>query len=272
MPWESGIWINADIVHPKREHVAIAKSQRECKRHGSFDSTKWELQPTTPVTPAFWSQCPKCDMEIQQEQEAAHSQEARDLAMRIALTRYGIPGRFIDSTLDNFSALLPGQKNVLKWARDFAYHFDLAMATGRSAMFLGTAGTGKTRLACAIARHIHHRGVAICYTTAPDLMARVKATYSQRSEESTEMVVRDLSEVDFLILDEVGRQLDTDHDKAHLFRVLNNRYEEKKPTLVVSNLSKTEIGDCLGAAVVDRLRENGGAALIFNWASQRGEP
>jgi hypothetical protein len=47
------------------------------------------------------------------------------------------------------------------------------------------------------------------------------------------------------------------------------RYEEMKPSLLVSNLTVDEIIDYLGDRVFDRMRENGGAVLAFNWTSHR---
>jgi nucleoside-diphosphate-sugar epimerase len=43
-----------------------------------------------------------------------------------------------------------------------------------------------------------------------------------------------------------------------------------RPTLLASNCTKDELKGFLGDRIVDRLRENGGKVLIFDWPSRRG--
>ena len=78
------------------------------------------------------------------------------------------------------------------------------------------------------------------------------------------------SETDLLILDEVGVQFGSDTEKLILFDVLNERYEKRRPTLVLSNLSLPDVEQYLGERIFDRLREDGGEAVVFDWESHRG--
>ena len=73
---------------------------------------------------------------------------------------------------------------------------------------------------------------------------------------------------DLLILDEVGVQFGSETEKMILFEIINGRYEQLKPTIVISNLADA-LTDYLGERVVDRLREGGGRMLIFDWPSYR---
>ncbi|RCH24570.1 putative istB ATP binding domain-containing protein [Pseudomonas aeruginosa] len=43
------------------------------------------------------------------------------------------------------------------------------------------------------------------------------------------------------------------------------------PTIVISNLKAEELPGALGERCVDRLRENGGIAVRFDWPSKRSE-
>jgi DNA replication protein DnaC len=42
-----------------------------------------------------------------------------------------------------------------------------------------------------------------------------------------------------------------------------------KPTVVISNLAKEALGEFIGERSIDRLRENGGRLVVFDWASYR---
>ena len=77
------------------------------------------------------------------------------------------------------------------------------------------------------------------------------------------------TECDLLIIDEVGVQRGTDYEKDIMFDVINDRYENLRPTIILSNLSVEETKAHLGERVFDRLRENGGKAFLLNWNSYR---
>ncbi len=76
---------------------------------------------------------------------------------------------------------------------------------------------------------------------------------------------------DLLILDEVGVQFGSDTEKLILFDVLNERYERRRPTILMTNLTLEEVADFLGDRIIDRLREDGGEFIPFDWESHRGK-
>lgn len=64
-------------------------------------------------------------------------------------------------------------------------------------------------------------------------------------------------------------QNNTDNERNLLFSVLNERYEQIKPTILISNLKLSEIKAVIGERAFDRIRENGGRAFVFDWESWR---
>ena len=75
-----------------------------------------------------------------------------------------------------------------------------------------------------------------------------------------------------VILDEIGasKEKPSDFELATLFTIINSRYEEMRPTVIVTNLPPKELPAAIGDRCVDRLRENGGIVLGFDWESARG--
>jgi DNA replication protein DnaC len=57
-----------------------------------------------------------------------------------------------------------------------------------------------------------------------------------------------------------------------MFDVLDGRYREMRPTLIISNLNEKGLQDCLGSRVFDRLMEIGSVVVTFNWGSYRRVP
>lgn len=270
----------------QRKHVEKDREKRVCPQHGEFESILWALDP--PVMPSvkhealgmawalapFWSRCPVCNGEMQREADQADEEIRGGLTMkeRVRLERMrfaNIPERFKDSTIWNWLHPTDQQDYAWQWARTYCDQMDEVLATGRSAVLIGTTGSGKTHLAIGVLKMFLDAGGTGYYTTTIDMLGRIKATYNPTATETETKVVKFLSTVDLLVLDEVGRQLDTNYEVAQLFRLLDLRSANLKPTIVISNLGRAEVTEFLGEHTIDRLAENGGKLLAFDWASHR---
>ena len=222
-----------------------------------------------------WTECPKCMIEIrdaeakkqiERDKQAALEREQRRWAAKIGSA--AIPERFKNRTLDSYVAKTSGQKKALAFAREYAENFDQVIKTGRSAVFVGKVGTGKTHLAVGIALSIMQQQKSPVFVTVQRLIRRVKDSWRTKEETETE-VINAFALPDLLILDEVGVQFGSEFEKQVLFDVLNERYEKLKPSILLSNIPSEQLSDYLGERVTDRLRENGGALIGFNWDSYR---
>lgn len=257
-----------------RQHVVIGERAGDCGKHGAFTSRCEQLQPVLAGLEPFWTRCPACQSEEQAQVDARHAEvmggvtasQARILAR---ITTAGIPARFREATIWNWQHPMEQQRRVWQWAREFCGAFEIVVETGRCGVLLGAPGTGKTHLAIGLLRHILEKGGTGLYVTVMSMLGRIKDTYNTRAAETERTVIHDLTKCDLLVIDEVGRSLDTNYEIAQFFRVLDTRYQNLKPTILVSNLNKVKLTEFLGEALVDRMRESGGAMLMFDWASQR---
>lgn len=262
----------------------VAVEQRTCATHGAYEARIEVLRPQPkrrPWTTAAWrdstrwSNCPTCDATWAAEAEATDAEIRGGMSAkkRLAderLRRCGIPTRFMESTVWNWNHAMDQQRRVWSWVRDYLNNFDAALQSGRSGAFIGAPGTGKTHLGIGMLRHVIEKGGTGVYCTVMDLLGRIKATFNERAGGETEADVMQLvGSCDFLVIDEVGRSLDSNYEMAQFFRVLDRRYRDVKPTLLLSNLGKAKFAEFLGDAVVDRFREAGGMLYVFDWASQR---
>lgn len=264
-------------------HVVRDTRPEKCETHGAYQAQLLELDP--PISPraswslpqylrGFWTRCPQCDANMQAEVDAdeariRNGQTQRQIQNAMRLRNAGIPARYSDSSLFNWSHPTDGHKRAWGWARDYASSLEEALASGRSGLLVGASGSGKTHLAIGILRHIIEKGGTGLYTTAIDMIGRIRATYHRDAHETEEQALRALTTCDLLVVDEIGKQQGTDHDAAQLFRILDRRYADLKPVILVTNLPPKQARDFLGEAVCDRLRENGGRVLTFDWLSHR---
>ena len=255
-------------------HVQIKTKERTCESHGmTYTSTLWALPESKAPTllRQFWSNCPKCNQvfgEYSSNRNPDHSRNERD---RIQKEDAGIPARFATSDMASWIHTMDQQRAIWRWVRKYIDNFDQALETGRSVVFLGHTGTGKTHMAIAVLANLLSQGHTGAYTTVMDMLSRFKDTYNQKSKETERAVMEDLTTCAILVIDEVGKQLDTAYESAQLFRVLDRRYCGTLPTLLVSNLDRKGLKEFLGEPIVDRLGDKGGKFLTFDWGSHRGK-
>ena len=241
--------------------------ERICPEHGAYTATNFLGE--------HWTGCPECIEKLQAKQEEESLQKQKEAALereqlkwKAKINGAAIPERFKDRTLDNYKAKTTGQKKALAFSKEYAENFDQVMKAGRSAIFVGKPGTGKTHLAIGIALEIIKQQRSPVFVTVQRLIRRVKDSWHTKNETESE-VVDVFASPDLLILDEVGVQFGSEFEKQMLFDVLNERYEKLKPSILLSNIPREQLSDYLGERVTDRLRENGGKMIGFDWDSYR---
>jgi len=246
------------VVDPEIRHG-------NCPDHGKYESRN--------IIRMVWSGCPVCAIEQQatrQIEEAEKAASEKHQAWQRRLGEAGIPERFKNRTLVSYQAASEGQKRALAFAASYADQFDKVAETGRSAIFCGKPGTGKTHLAVGVALQVMGKGRCAMFTTVQRAMRRVKDTFRKGAEESESEAIAMLTYPDLLIIDEIGVQFGSEFEKNLMFDILNERYEKRRPTLLLSNLTVQEVKAFLGERIYDRLKEDGGQCVPFDWASYRG--
>jgi len=259
--------INLSIAPLEARFGVVSKELAACAEHGDYAAiySKHREGP---------SGCPKCaearqrDQDKIDQQAAAEKHAAERLARKLGSAL--IPFRFKDRSFDGYTATSPQQVKALAVCREYAENFKGHHEAGRCLLLLGNAGTGKTHLAAAIANHIMRNSAAtVVYRTLGGILQYIKGSYDKASEYSEAQAFASLIEPSLLIIDEIGATKATEFELATLFQIINGRYEEQLPTIVISNLPSKELPGAMGERCVDRLREGGGVAVGFNWLSAR---
>lgn len=247
-----------DLILP---WMKVQRRRDECEKHGPYEAFRAGNN---------WSGCDKC-WDIQQEEirNAESKKSKRELWEKNVLGA-GIPQRFTAKTLDTFEAVTEDQAYAKAWAVDYAHSFPEVMKEGRSAVFLGGPGTGKTHLACGIGLRVMGKWQStVMFSTVQRLMRRVKESWTRGALETESQAIAVFTKPDLLILDEIGVQFGSDFEKQMLFDILNERYENCRPCILLSNLTLDGVREYLGERIADRLRENRGMVIVFNWRSYR---
>lgn len=258
------------MTEPKQMAPKTHERESSCVTHGTFTERGGSFFAGGRV---MWFGCPTCSKieRANEEAETAKKDEAaRQERIEARLKAAGIPQAFRDRTFDNFVASSDEQRYALDLAREFSDNFwSKHYKQGSFMVFGGDPGTGKSHLAIATTPSVMSRGTAM-YVRAADVIRRVRATWRRDSEQTEEDVItlfgRDL---DLLIVDEVGVQRGTEDEQMILFDVLDRRYAELRPTILLTNLSGKAFSEFLGPRIMDRLRERA-VFVPFRWDSYRG--
>ena len=117
----------------------------------------------------------------------------------------------------------------------------------------GTVGTGKTSAAAAVMNEL----VMGTYFDMLELDLKLNSADRYNSQESREQFMHRLARCELLVLDEIGRFPDRKNfEQPILFYLLNRRFQNKRPTIVCTNMSSSEFANFMGQALMDRIRSN----------------
>ncbi len=249
---------------PVREE--LGEESRTCATHGDFMASGVRYLGKREI----WTGCPACEeAQLAAERQAEAQQRAEAARQRIEamIEESAIPARFIGRTFDNFQAASDAQRAALKVTQDYAANFWTHRKRGTGLILSGLPGTGKSHLAGAVLQAImpQHQGL---YITCMGLIRAVRGTWRKDSERSESQVLGMLCNVPLLVLDEIGVQYGTDGEQTILFDVLDRRYRELKPTILITNQNTEGFKQFVGERTYDRLIETC-RWIQFDWESYR---
>ncbi len=101
-------------------------------------------------------------------------------------------------------------------------------------VLLGPTGSGKTRIAAAIANQRIDAGEPVFFVTAADLLDHLRSTYAPDSDLAYDEMFEQVRSVPLLVLDDLGDESATPWAKEKLAQVLTHRYNERLPTVITT--------------------------------------
>ena len=133
---------------------------------------------------------------------------------------------------------------VAKWADVYKQ--------GGSLLLYGPPGTGKPFMAACIANALFASGSDVLYTNIRKLSNAANRNFG----EDADLVQLEVQRCSLLVLDDFGVERDTSYSWEQTERIINWRYETRKPMIATTNLSPAEMqgGDITRQRVFDRIQ------------------
>ena len=241
-----------------------------CEIHGDYLVSVFETDGV--AADAYCAECVriKIDTEYEAEQKKQKAAQVEKSLMQ-RIERAEIPPRLANKGYTDYIPKTAKASEHVANCKSFATDWEKTFETGANLIMCGTPGTGKTHLASVICRQVASQNIAYpLYTTVSRMIRHIRNSYNRDSDYTESAALKKFTGACLLVVDEVGVKLSSDHERSMLFEIIDERYQQMMPTIIISNLKIGEIGAHTDERMVDRLSENG-LLMIFDWESHRGE-
>lgn len=236
-------------IYRKVQLKHLPVETKECSKHGEYN---YRFSNGDYLQDRFQEECPHC---------------LRENAVKARLGgRDGIAKRFQRCSFDNYQVINQQQALIKNAMKEFAEQFEDHLEMGTPVLLLGGVGTGKTHLASAVANQIANNGYDTIFRSVSQIIRSIRDTWGKSGEEQKLLEI--YRSVDLLIIDEVGVQAGSDNERNILFDIINGRYEEMKPTIMISNLTPDAFTMAVGQRISSRIQHDG-KLLPFDWNDYR---
>lgn len=184
----------------------------------------------------------------------------RDSVNKDSLIMMGVPKRFVDKEVKDFNTY--GKKD-LKQVKDFVCnyveHIEENIEDNKGICFIGSNGVGKSYLSCIILKEAYkHRYSCRRVTFSSYISAYTESWGAVKSER--DVIEQDLLDkykgVEFLVLEEIGKEIDSKIAKPILEDLLRYREEHGLVTLICTNLTPATIKELYGASICSLINGN----------------
>ena len=254
----------------------------ECQIHGVQTYTTYQRRDGSWAEPY----CPEC-RRIEKERNTLLAEMQADAKERaVGLTRALHCERPLDFDVPCFANYQPEtqeEERNLSICRRFAERFterelererahnaqepDWRSKNSMGLLLFGNYGTGKTHLAYSILKELDRQGLPGFYITIPDLFDRISDRVNRIDVAET---LGKLCMVSCLVLDEIGVQSGDADEKKRLYQIIDGRIKNGRPTILVTNLDRSELVNLLTERVVSRVIQS--SYKLFFTGRCRREP
>jgi DNA replication protein DnaC len=174
-----------------------------------------------------------------------------------AFRRARVPRKFLQKTLQSFSARNARQKEIVAGARGFLQTFrgNAGDHPTKGLLLIGREGTGKTHIAVAILKEVIGKGFSGLYWNVPELFLELRRLMSDDTGVTEADLFDEAARADLLVLDDLGAERSSEYVMDRLYVLINGRYQNDSATIITTNRTPEELRAQIGARIASRICE-----------------
>lgn len=208
--------------------------------------------------------------EVERERRLASVNHAQDANREFSLSQ--VPDLYRGKTWDDFTIACPKQQFVKHSVQRYVAHLKQNPKADVGLIFSGQCGTGKTLLSMILLQTLIP--MRIRYEADMHFLHQLQEKIFHSGEYKNQMSA--LQDAPLLILDEINcgfknSKTLSPFEKQRLFELIDARYRQKRPTILITNSPIKELKGLLDDAIYSRLYERN-LILEFGWQSYRTQP
>lgn len=147
-----------------------------------------------------------------------------------------------------------GYNSEIRYAHTYVEKWEEMKATSTGLLLWGDTGTGKSFFAGCIANALLDQGIPVLMTNFARILNTLTGMYSDDRNE----FIDSLNRYSLLIIDDLGAEHNSEYSREQVFNVIDSRYRSRKPLIVTTNLTLSEMKgttDIARKRIYDRILE-----------------
>lgn len=174
--------------------------------------------------PSGGCNCEEAVRERKREQDRVRAEEAQQRVRE--LQKIGIEPRYQNAVLH--------REEVMSFMATFGER------AGMGLYIHGKSGSGKTSLCSAIARDLHDIGCNVYLISASEMLETIQETFDKPA--STAKEIERYAAYELLLIDDMGRESNSEWAVSTMYRILNKRYGYMRSTVIASEHKLSSLG------------------------------
>lgn len=181
------------------------------------------------------------------------SRPVRDFISNSSLQMMGIPKQFCEKSIDDFETY---GKSSLESAKSFVEEYlsniEENLEENKGICFMGSNGVGKSFLSCIIMKEVYRHRYSCRRITFSSYINAYTSSWDTKDDSEYEKY----KGVEFLVLEEIGKEIDSKIAKPILEDLLRYREEHGLVTVICMNLTPELLRELYGASICSLINGN----------------